>query len=338
MDGVVSRDDCCGALQRLTFIHQGRKDRKKLLTFSETLMSDNLCDEFLQYGNFSSKAEKALHPSYVANCVFNAFSSYTAIMLNSLTIYAINKTSSLPKPLKTLLLSLAVSDLGVGLLVQPMFIVLLAAYGGLSCSTRTASFIVIWFFSNASFLNIFAISVDRFLAVHLHLRYQELVTHKRVVAVVISIWLSSAVLSVIDLWVTSIVYTILIAIFWGCCFISTAFVYCRIYVAVRRHTNQIQALQVQQAAQNGEMENAMRLRKSAVSTFFVYLVFLVCHLPDYCIYIASLTYEQNTTLEGIELYTDTLALLNSSLNPVIYCWKMRHIRHTIIDILRNVFH
>ena len=31
-------------------------------------------------------------------------------------------------------------------------------------------------------------SVDRFLAAHLHLRYQELMTHKRVVAAVISIW------------------------------------------------------------------------------------------------------------------------------------------------------
>ena len=46
-------------------------------------------------------------------------------MLNSITIHAIKKTSSLPKPLKTLLLSLAVSDLGVGLLVLPLPITLL---------------------------------------------------------------------------------------------------------------------------------------------------------------------------------------------------------------------
>ena len=301
-------------------------------------MSNNLCDEFLQYGNFSSKAEKALHPSYVGNCVFNAFLSCTAIMLNSLTIHAMRKSSSLPKPLKTLLLSLAVSDLGVGLLVQPLYIVLLATYDSLPCSMRTASFIVIWFFSNVSFFNVLAISVDRFLAIHLHLRYQELVTHKRVVAAVISIWLLSAVLLVTDLWVTRIIYMILYAIILGFCFISTAFVYFRIYFAVRRHTNQIQALQVQQAAQNaGEIKNAVRLRKSAVSTFYVYLVFLVCYFPGYCIHIANLIFGQNTTLEGIEIYTLTLIFLNSSLNPVIYCWKMRHIGHAIMNIIRNVF-
>ncbi|KAL9956436.1 hypothetical protein ACROYT_G037911 [Oculina patagonica] len=43
-------------------------------------------------------------------------------------------------------------------------------------------------FASASFFGVVAVSVDRSLAIHLHLRYQELVTHKRVVAVVILIW------------------------------------------------------------------------------------------------------------------------------------------------------
>ena len=59
---------------------------------------------------------------YLMLCLFNAYLSYTATMLNIAAIYAIRKTSSLSKYLKTLLLSLAISDLGVGLLVQPMFV------------------------------------------------------------------------------------------------------------------------------------------------------------------------------------------------------------------------
>ena len=46
-------------------------------------------------------------------------------MLNIVTIDALRNTPSLPKTLKTLLLSLAVSDVGVGLLVQPFYISLL---------------------------------------------------------------------------------------------------------------------------------------------------------------------------------------------------------------------
>ena len=56
---------------------------------------------------------------------FNAFLSFTAIVLNIITMQALRKTSSLPKTLKTLLLSLAVSDLGVGLLIQPMYVAIL---------------------------------------------------------------------------------------------------------------------------------------------------------------------------------------------------------------------
>ena len=55
------------------------------------------------------------YSTYVVNCVINALSSCTAIMLNILAIHAMRKTLSLPKPLKALLLSLAVSDLAVGL-------------------------------------------------------------------------------------------------------------------------------------------------------------------------------------------------------------------------------
>ena len=58
--------------------------------------------------------------SYLVVCLLNAFLSYTATMLNIVTIHAIRKTPSLSKNLKTLLFSLAVSDLGVGLVGQPL--------------------------------------------------------------------------------------------------------------------------------------------------------------------------------------------------------------------------
>jgi len=78
--------------------------------------------------------------------VFNAFSAYTAIMLNILSIHAMRKTSSLPKPLKTLLLSLAVSDLGVGLLAQPLFIAWMV---NPTYSTETALYIIAHLLCNA---------------------------------------------------------------------------------------------------------------------------------------------------------------------------------------------
>ena len=61
--------------------------------------------------------------------------------------------------------------------------------------------------------------------------------------------------------------------------ILTTVVYIRLYIAVRRHKNQIQALQVQQVAQAGEVANLFSLIKFAVGIFYVYFAFLVCFLP-----------------------------------------------------------
>ena len=168
-------------------------------------MKKSLCELVLVYYPRIFEVEDFLSIS-IANCVFNSFLSYTAIMLNIVTIHAIRKTPSLPKTLKTLLLSLAVSDVGVGFLVQPFYTSLLVKWIQQmipNCSTYEIFSIIGIFFGLASFLGVVAVSVDRFLAIHLHLRYQELVTHKRVVAVVISIWVSSTFVSLTMLWTPS---------------------------------------------------------------------------------------------------------------------------------------
>ena len=130
--------------------------------------------------------------------MLNTLLFYTAILLNCLAIFAIRRTSTLPKTFKTLLLSLAVSDVGVGLLGQPLYITLLVVWLKQSdpgCTTYKALLVISILFSLASFFGVVAVSVDRFLAIHVHLRYQELVTYKRVVAVVILMWVLSVFLS-----------------------------------------------------------------------------------------------------------------------------------------------
>ena len=162
-------------------------------------------------------------------------------------------------------------------------------------------------------------------------------THERVVAVVISIWLISAIGSLarsLDLeeTITSISFaTVMIA-----CLITTAVLCYKIYLAVRHHSNQIHALQVQQEAQNGAMANAARLRKSVVATFYVYFVFLVCYLPRLCIYVATYISGPSTAIHILRHNALTLLFLNSSLNLLIYCWKMSHVRHAIMDTLRKI--
>ena len=291
------------------------------------------------------EAQESLWSSYIANCVFNAFLCYTTIMLNIITIHAVRKTSSMPKPLKTILLSLAVSDLGVGLVVQPLYITRLliqstlnTANSAVDKSTSLAFLTLAKFLSFASCFGVTALSIDRFLAVHLHLRYKELVTRKRVVAVVILTWIFSAFLSLMKLMGPRkkerfVVYTVTNIL----CLVTTALLYLKLYLVVKHHTNEIQALQLQQAAgQSKQTSNALKLRKSALGTFYVFLVFLVCYLPQLCHYFATTIHGTNNTGRILSRYAFTMVFLNSSLNPLIYCWKMRHIRHTLMNMLRKM--
>ena len=278
----------------------------------------------------------------IANCVFNAFFSFTAITLNIVTIIALRKPLTIPRALKIFLLSLAVSDLGVGLLVQPLYITRLVMMIKENTQTRTFEIILNFFFStkcflaSASFFGVVALAADRFLALHLHLRYQELVTHKRVVAVVISIWIISATPMFLSIWIPTALGIILVPVA-SVCYLTTALFYFKIYLAVRHHSNQIHVLQAQLAQNNeGDIANAARERKAAVGTFYVYLVFLICYLPNTCFLIIVRSARPSTMLLQFGRYTVTLLLLNSSLNPLIYSWKMRHVRHAIMEILRNI--
>ena len=279
--------------------------------------------------------------SYLTLCVLNAYLSYSATMLNIVAIYAIRKTSSLSKNLKTLLFSLAVSDLGVGLLAQPMFVAHVMdskqnnetneSYNAI----HIASLITTNFFIYASLFSVTALGADRFLAIHLHLRYQELVTDKRVTAVVVLIWVIGALISLIRFFIPKNTMYVSFVIIDAACIITATSLSVKLFLTLRRHINQIQ---VPQVAQNDQGESVQRKRKSAMASLYVYLVFIVCYLPNDCeLIIVANNSEPRIDVNHLQFYTLTLLFLNSTLNPLIYCWKMKRIQHTIVGTLRHIF-
>ena len=244
-------------------------------------MSKLYCNQSSQFLPIFTELED-LRSTCIANCVFNIFLTHTAFMLNIATIYAIYKASTMPKTLKTLLLSLACSDVAVGLFSQPLYTFFLINWLRLhnpGCNTKQVRTISNTLFSGASFLGVVAVSVDRFLAVHFHLRYQEVVTHRRVVIVVIGIWVKSTFVSLIILWGLLSTRDLINTIIGAFSLIITFMVNIRIYLTVRRHKNQIHSMEIRDEAQSEELKNFIVLIKSTVGIFYVYLVFLICYLP-----------------------------------------------------------
>lgn len=160
-------------------------------------------------------------------------------------------------------------------------------------------------------------------------------TRRRAVALVIFVWVMSAFLTTLVDSVLkqngAVVYISIEAL----SLITTALFYYQIYIVVKRQTNQMQNLRIQQE-QTENIANAARLRKSALGTFWVYVVFLACYLPDIIIHTAILSADKNSALlNNLHLWALTLVFFHSSINPLIYCWNMRHIQYTILDIIRT---
>ena len=104
-------------------------------------------------------------------------------------------------------------------------------------------------------------------------------THKRVVAVVIFVWVFSGIVSLLTLWNLHHTQRLILSICGVIGLLLTAVAYIRIYLVARRHKNQIQTLQLQQVEQANKMASIASLIKSTVGIFYIYLVFLVCYSP-----------------------------------------------------------
>ena len=284
-------------------------------------------------------------------CIVGSILAFTAVVLNVLVILALRNIPSLPrKTLKTLLLSMSVSDLGVGLVAQPLNIYVLVSnikylsqpyiwpdhYGAVIKAHRVVGNVLTY----ASFFSIVALSADRFLVIRLQLRYQDAVTHKRAIAGVISFWLLSAVLPLIRFlgWFPENKIFILFVTIQFICLIISGLFYFKMFLALRQHAAQVQNVPVE-CGERIEAVNAARERKAAFGVFYVYLTFVACYLPQISFNIAAkiIDIERPNLEYKVNLHATNLLVLNSSLSPLIYCWKMRRIRQAMIDILRKPF-
>ena len=186
----------------------------------------------------------------------------------------------------------------------------------------------------ASFLNVIFIAFDRLFAVSFHLRYQELVTARRLTTVLVSVWIISCVFPILYIlfpkeieMVTAIISLIGYAL--------TTVAYVRIYKVVKYHQNQIYSQNQLQVEQKRE---EIRQKKSAYNALFVYLVFLACYLPflpSTILYLTNTSEISFLVAQGVSIF---LICLNSSLNPLVYCWRYREIRQIVKNTMKKIIH
>ena len=188
-------------------------------------------------------------------------------------------------------------------------------------------------FCGVSLLTLTAVSVDRLLALLLGLRYRQVVTLKKMQLVVVAFWLFSAAVAM------TAFFNVLIALSITCivlflCIVTSTFCYIKIFLTLRHHQTQVQD-RVHHGQPNGGgiVLNIARYRKTVTSALWIQMTLLACYLP-YGIVTSTVV------ITGLHIpfpnhITISLVLLNSSLNPFLYCWKMREVRQAVKETIRQ---
>ena len=264
--------------------------------------------------------------------------SITAFLGNVLIIVALQNVSSVRPPSKLLFRCLAITDLCVGLIIQNLFVsYALSPEHSKSCYyLKILVYITGTIFGLISILTMTAISVDRLLALLLRLRYRQVVTLRRVRIVVFVFWLFSVVKSTISFYNLRL-WTIIASITMLLCLITSSLCYTKIYYTLRYHQTQVQDDAHQGQPNGGEIPlNIVRYRKTVSSALWVQMTLLACYLP-FSIVTARIVMTDLITpsLDFAWDLTVSLVFLNSSLNPILYCWKIREVRQAVKDTIRQ---
>ena len=288
---------------------------------------------------------------YVLDVTLNAVSSITTILGNTLIIVALRKIRArhVHMVFKAFLFNLALADLSVGLLVQlPYILAVLTAMSGYAEVSRIIGalfYLGIWYFPVISIAFQTVIAIDRFLALNVA-SYRRLVTRKRVLKVLVFIWimrLAETCLIIYDHRIFNIMANIGLGF---CMFVITA-CYLKIYLTLRRQDQTVRDMISLRRLNNSGQRKSTRVRKnnfnlvkyksSIYTMLYIYIAFILCSLPVFCVMIALQIQGPERPTIIVQFLGSTLVYINSSLNPVLYCWRIREIRRMVKRTVSKTF-
>ena len=197
------------------------------------------------------------------------------------------------------------------------------------------AYILVSLACSVSLCTMTAISVDRFMALHFHLRYPDMMTNKRAVNISLSLWFLACTTSCIRLWNVTCAKLVM-ALGIAICLMISTLLYITIYQIARKHQLQIQ-IQQQPAMQTvivDHKQNLARWKRSALNTSIYYICMILCYFP---MFTSLLLLGINPKLERQEWdLTMNMVFMNSSINPVLYCWRLRELRHAVLKIIKQL--
>ena len=249
---------------------------------------------------------------------------------------------SLKTPFTFFVVNLAVADLVVGAVTEPLS-ALTHFREGFSLEVRhyIEPIHMSYFIScTASVLNLAALTADRFVAISYPLQYRVRFTTTRATVIAGLIWLVSFSLPLIYFEVGYLRYAF---VFANTAVALTLVIFLFTYVGTLR-AMRAQVSQWDRMRQSSQSENnrarirAASVEKNITQAFMVMLgFFLCCYIPS-CIIIYVMNFCSSCNCTTIHVFRDLqfiFVLSSSALNPFVYAWRLPNFRRAFKKILRS---
>ena len=308
----------------------------------QTNLSCFYLTRFLVYSHGSMRI------TFIINCALNAILSVTAVVGNTSILRALTKcSSSLRPPSKALLFSLALSDLAVGALVQPLYVIYKAAEINdnfdLFCIAGVGFHLSANVFSAVSFLTVTAIALDRLLALHLQKSYSATISLRRATIVLLLLWSSTS------LWVITWLKNISIYQVFNITMVCVCLVICAsAYITLQIRLHKLQTVitsRLQNRDSNPNVSIAVNVqtphlqlyRRSVTTMFYIYILLILCYAPYLAMFFVIQFTGRNSTKTAAFSFSMTILFANASINPFLYCWRIPEIRHEILATISRIF-
>lgn len=255
--------------------------------------------------------------------VINGILLFLVISNNLLIIFTIARTPSLHGPSNFLILGQAIADIFVGMIIQPSFCAMqfyeMNEVFPEYCHARVVVYNAFgWGICAASFLTLTALIADRFLALHYHLRYKEIVTNTRVGRLLLFIWFCGVSCGIFR------VLTVIFFLFAGLCFcliiLLDIYFLVKIFLITRRHSIQIHS-------HNQLSHQNTRMRRSTNAMYYVFGAFVVSYVPHLLVLLVGFLAGKTTPNYRIAFrVSESFVFLSSLLNTIIYFWRIEGFR------------
>ena len=281
-----------------------------------------------------------LKVTYIITIIINSIACPFTVLLNVLVIMAVKRRPRLQTKSNILLACLAATDVVTGLIVQPssiLFVLLL--YLGVDDSQGVLDFNTsfLYIVTYASTLHLMLVTFERLLAIKFTMRYLNVVTGKNIKIAVTVFWIiafSSGVFRMLRIQFGVVFFFFGFVI--NACVLFVVFSYMILYHETRRHQKKIKTQQLPQE----EVERFTKENKALKTTVFVVGAVIFCLFPGgaFIVLLVARVITSRSLIVMLTLWARTVGMLNSLLNPLIYCWRQKEMRKFVLRIRNQVLH